>query len=297
MAKLSEFGDADALENRYVDKVIVYVEGDGDQRLFTNVVGPDVADRLEFKTPAESTGGCGFVVARVKAERQSNEKIFGLVDGETAASHGGTDALLECRRLMFALPGEPGLDGVFFLSAHEVENLILLYGGIYELIPKNVRLASQGEFDGAQVRESVLKLTKRFFVAALLKYASLHVAAVGGPMITVKGGKFVDNPPSTTALLLELKARVKAEGGDWEVYRDEMRRIIKALRLQFRAEALSAEARADHFIRLTDGKNLLLGLRKIYKQAPHDALLADALTQPPYSDRFRTELLELTQAA
>lgn len=53
---------------------------------------------------------------------------------------------------MFALPGEPGLDGVFFLSAHEVENLILLYGGIYELIPKNVRLASQGEFDGARLR-------------------------------------------------------------------------------------------------------------------------------------------------
>ena len=116
-------------------------------------------------------------------------------------------------------------------------------------------------------------------------------------MIAIKGGKFVDPGPTTMTLLFELKTRVKAEGGDWEVYRQEMKRILRSMRSQFRAEGLTLADRKDQFIRLSDGKNLLLGLRKAYTHTPAEGLLADALTAPPYADKFREELLALTKAA
>ena len=251
---------------------------------------------LSSRPPRNPRAAADSVVARVKAERQSNEKIFGLVDGETAASHGGTDALLECRRLMFALPGEPGLDGVFFLSAHEVENLILLYGGIYELIPRMSGWRPRRVRRGAGAR----------------KRAETHQAVLRRRPVEIRepprrgrgrshdhreGWKVRRQSASTTALLLELKARVKAEGGDWEVYRDEMRRIIKALSCSFaprpclpkRGPIISSGSRT--------ARTCCSACVRSINRRPHDALLADALTQPPYSDRFRTELLELTQAA
>ncbi|MGH7027487.1 hypothetical protein [Brevundimonas sp.] len=297
MANLSQIEDPDALDNRYADKIIVYVEGEGDQRLFSRIVGPDVADRLEFKTPADTTGGCSFVVSRVKAERLTNDKIFGLVDGEAAANHGATDALLDCEGSLFALPAAAGLEGVIFLSGHELENVVLLHGEIYELIAKNVSLQSMGKADAADVRKTLLALTPRFFIAALMKYASLHVGLTVGASVSVKGGVFVDPKASTVTLVRELRQQVVGGGGDWGAYKAEIGRILRRLRDRFEAEAITGEGLSDHLIRLADGKNLLLRLRKIYAGVPKDGLLADALTRPPYADHFRAELLALTQAA
>jgi hypothetical protein len=297
MANLSQIEDPDALDNRYADKVIVYVEGEGDQRLFSRIVGPDVADRLEFKTPADATGGCGFVVSRVKAERVTNDKIFGLVDGETAANHGATDALLDCDGTLFALPTVAGLEGVIFLSGHELENLVLLHGEIYELIAKNVGLSAMGKASAADMRKTLLALTPRFFIAALLKYASLYVGLTVGASVSIKGGLFVDPKASTVALVRQLRQQVVEAGGDWAMYKAEIGRILQRLRARFKAEAVTGEGVSDHLIRLADGKNLLLGLRRSCAGVPKDGLLADALTRPPYADRFRAELLALTQAA
>jgi len=287
--------DPSALLNRYLDKTIIYVEGDGDQRLFTRIVGPDVADQLEFRTPKVSGGGCSVVIKRVEDERPTNRKVFGLVDGETAVGLGGMGAFLACRKNLFNLSGVAQADGILFLAGHELENLILLHGGVCELVSKNVKLGNLGAVQAADVEETLLKLTRRFFAAALLKYAAFVAGIGGAPVVTISGGKLIEPSLRITAWIAELRDAVGHAGGDWSTYRAEAKAIFRTLTQQFDTEAMTDACRRDHFIRLADGKNLLIGLLHVYGKIG-EGILADALTKPPYSEQFRAELMALTQA-
>ncbi len=298
MPSLAEIGDIDAVENRYLDKVIVYVEGDGDQKLFTEIVGPDVADKLEFRTPAVAGGGCSAVLKRVEVERPGNAKVYGLVDGETAVMLGGVDALLHCRRHLFSLPGIAPADGVLFLAGHELENLILLHGGVCELVSRNVKMANIGTVAVTEVEQTFLKLTRRFFLAALVKYAVSVANLRGAPIVSVRGGRLVESRLSVATWLRELKAAVQGAGGDWGIYRDEAEAILERLVAQFNTETLPDIERQSHFVRLSDGKHLLVALQKSFNPTLiADGILSSALTRPPYADEFRDELLQQTKAA
>lgn len=297
MPSLDALGDPNALVNKYLDKVIVYVEGEGDQRLFTRIVGPNIADQLEFQTPATEGGGCRSVVKRVQDERPSNSKIFGLVDGETAVELGGIAEFVQCRKNLFVLPAVPPADGILFLAGHELENLILMHGGICDLVSKNVKLARLGEVEAAQVEQTLLRLTRRFLLSALLKYAAFILGIGGAPVVTISGGKLIDPNMRVSAWLGELRDAVVAAGGDWPAYRGEAKSILRSLIEQLTAEGATATVRSTHFIRLADGKNLLKGLQRHYGQNVAEGILADALTKPPYAVEFRSELLKLTAAA
>ena len=297
MPSLDALGDPSALVNKYLDKVIVYVEGDGDQRLFGRIIGPDVADQLEFQTPVTDGGGCRAVIKRVQAERLSNSKIFGLVDGETAVELGGVAEFVKCRKHLFVLPAIGRADGVIFLSGHELENLILMHGGVCELVSKNMKLAHLGDVEAAEVEETLLRLTRRFLLAALLKYAAFSLGIGGAPVVTISSGKLIDQQTSVTTWLEELRTAVVAAGGDWPAYRAEAKSILQSLIAQLDAEAATAAMKRTHFVRLADGKNLLKGLQRHYGQNIGEGILADALTKPPYATEFRSELLELTEAA
>lgn len=297
MPSLDALGDPSALVNRYLDKVIVYVEGEGDQRLFGRIIGPDVADRLEFQTPAIDGGGCRTVIKRVQDERPANNKIYGLVDGETAVELGGVQDLVGCRKHLFTLAAGGTTDGIIFLAGHELENLILIHGGVCELVSKNMKLAHLGDVEAVEVEKTLLRLTRRFLLSALLKYAAFSLGIGGAPVVTNKSGKLIDPACKVSHWLEELKQAVIDAGGDWTAYRVEAKAILQSLMQQLAAEAATPAARSTHFIRLADGKALLKGLQKHYGQSLGEGILADALTKPPYAGEFRLELMQLTGSA
>lgn len=297
MPSLASIGDAAAVDNRYADRVIVYVEGEGDQRLFSKIVSSDVRALLEFKVPNAAGSGCRVVMDRVAAERKKNPKVYGLLDGETAAVIGAMDALIEAGPHLFEIANDPATEGLIFLSAHELENVVLLHGDVCELVSKNTALAKMDAVSAADVAKTVRKLAVRFFVAALMKYASVHVGRSVPDPVMISGGHFVDGKRSAMDLLRELRTKVQAAGGDWSAYRGEMRRILLQLKTQSAARALKVGARSEELLRLADGKNLLAGLRQAHGQTPQEGLLADALTRPPYADEFTAQLLALTKAA
>ncbi len=297
MPGLDALGDPSALLNRYLDKVVVYVEGEGDQRLFARIVGPDIADRLEFQTPVTDGGGCRTVIKRVQDERPSNNKIFGLVDGETAVELGGIMDFVGCRKHLFALTSGGASDGIIFLAGHELENLILMHGGVCELVSKNMKLSHLGNVEADEVEETLIRLTRRFLLSALLKYAAFSLGLGGAPVVTNKSGKLIDANMRVSKWLDELKAAVLGAGGDWGAYRSEAKTILNSLIQQLAAEAASPAAKRSHFVRLADGKSLLIGLQRHYGQNIGEGILADALTKAPYAPQFRTELAELTALA
>lgn len=297
MPSLDALGDSSALLNRYLDKVIVYVEGEGDQRLFGRIVGPDVADRLEFQTPVTDGGGCRTVIKRVQDERPANDKIFGLVDGETAVELGGVQDLVSCRKHLFTLGTAGSAAGVIFLAGHELENLILIHGGVCELVSKNMKLAHLGDVEAAEVEQTLLRLTRRFLISALFKYAAFSLGIRGAPVVTNKSGKLIDAACKVSQWLEELKLAVIDAGGNWAAYRAEAKAILQSLIRHLAAEAATPAVRSTHFIRLADGKSLLKGLQKHYGQSIGEGILADALTKPPYASEFRLELMQLTGSA
>ena len=51
MPELSVFVDVEEMDNRYIGKCVVYVEGRDDRNVWERIVGSELADRLEFKVP------------------------------------------------------------------------------------------------------------------------------------------------------------------------------------------------------------------------------------------------------
>lgn len=295
MPDLFAVGDAEALDNRYVAKVIVYVEADEDREAYSRIAGPDVRDRLEFKTTGLGSGGWEAVRDRVKVERPTNDKVYGLVDGEAVVHFDGWEALVACDRHLFQVQ-PAAAEGMIFISSHELENLLLLYGDICGVIVKGVKLKELTKHDAAVVQAGLHKAARRFFIAAAMTYAANELRRTGVDSVVFNNGKFVDGK-SATRLLAELAAEVKAEGLSWPTLRTEIRKVLARLKARFKDEGLNPAAKAYHFIRLADGKRLLAGMRKTYQaKGPWDGHLVDQVCRAPYADAFRSELLTLTHA-
>lgn len=140
MPSLRTMPDVEELDNRYIDKCIIYVEGESDLTVWERIVGPNVADRVEFKVPQAVGSGYTLVCQRVARERQTNPRIFGLVDGEIAAVHDKIDKLIASVEPIFVLD-DPALDGILFLAEHEAENVLLRYSELPNYVLNDFSLA------------------------------------------------------------------------------------------------------------------------------------------------------------
>jgi hypothetical protein len=292
MPNLSSIDDPEALENRYVDKTIIYVEGEPDEEVFRRIVGPEIADRLEFKTP--KSGGAGYltVLNRVRNERPSNRKIYGLVDGEAAVTVGGLHVLLDCRDLIFAIPDCPEADGIIFLAGHELENVMMLYGGLVGHICNDVRLRDLNSLSEGSVTKQVLFLTRRFFNAALLKYAALQLTWLGQECSIVEAGRF-QAKCSAMSIRRDLRNKIAKQGIPWDAFSAQIYGITRHLRKHFKMEALDEKCKSMHLMRLADGKGLLTKLQSHYKSGGRwEGHLVQALTEPRFAVEFRTSLMK-----
>ncbi len=292
MADLADL-DAQALENAYLGRVVLYVEAKADAEVFRRILGPDLADRIEVQTPPDADGW-EVVKNRVTYERAAGLKTFGLLDGEAAVPITGWLPLVCCNDHVFTSAQHTGL---IFLGAHELENLLMLHGGFCEVVVDDVRLLDLVDSrTAAEVRALMTNMAQRYFLSALVKYAvlSLKAQGLGVTLPTLNRFKGKD---STVSVLREMRREIEDQGVEWGVVRTEMHAIIGRLRARFRAESPSTSAKSDHLIRLADGKGLLNGVRSVINtNARWEGHLAKNLTRPPYADRFRDLIVEATAA-
>ena len=290
MPKLSEIGNSDAVDSAYAARAIVYVEADADSDVFTSIVGMAYAHKVDFKAPRADGGGYRAVCAQVHQERTNgNQQVFGLIDGEAASSLGSLHELIAATGAIFPLSSN---DGVFCLAVHELENLMLLHGDICEFIVDDVKLGMLSTRNQAEVEKKLRNLARRFFNAAILKYAALHLAYGGNRYPAVDVQRFQQRAKSTKSIRTELKKDIVDSGLDWDIFLGQACAIVATLRRRFREEHLSREVRSFHMIRLSDGKGLMKRMRQHYGASLKiEGHLVRKLVRSKYAGEFREEIL------
>lgn len=296
MPKLSEIGNSDAVDSVYATRAIVYVEAEVDSDVFARIVGMSGAQIVDFKAPLSGGSGYIAVCAQVDHERRSgNKRVFGLIDGEAAASLGSLRELIAASAAIFPLSNH---DSIFCLADHELENLMLLYGDVCGFLVKDVVLTKLSSRDAIEVEKTLRELTRRFFFAAVLKYAALHLRYEGKHYRPVNVGRFQDKTATTKSIRIALKKEIVDSGMDWDVFRRQVLEIICTLRRRFHDENLSAEKRSFHLLRLADGKGLMYRLRSEYNASRRmDGHLVDKLVSSNYAGVLREEILTAVAGA
>ena len=290
MPKLSEIGNSDAVDSAYAARAIVYVEAEVDSAVFARIVGMGSAQEVDFKAPRIEGGGYSAVCAQVNQERgNGNFRVFGLIDGEAAVTLGSLSELIAANSAIFPLPGH---DGVYCLAEHELENLMLLYGDICGYLVSDVTLPHLSTRNRSEIEKTLRDLTLRFFIAAILKYAALHLRHGGVLYRPVDVGRFQDMTANTKSIRAALKKDIVDAGLDWDIFSDQVIAIVCELRQRFRNENLSREARSFHMLRLSDGKGLMIRLRSEYNASNRiEGHLVEKLVGSDYADIFRGEIL------
>jgi hypothetical protein len=301
MPHFSEIGDSTAVNNSYSDKIVVYVEAADDATAFYGITGHSIREYLEFLEPREIGRGAEPVIAQVRADRPTNPKVFGLVDGEVAASFDGTDQLIDCTDHFFQID-RPELAGVVFLAEYEMENILMLYGEFPELMRRDVKLR---DFDSLALEEAqarIAKVAQLFFLAALLKFASItfrHRAIQQGQAgcRTIDSGRF-QRPAKPLEILGEIRQDVENEALiSWTELKAEVRRSHHRLRNRLMDSGADRAGMQRERLRLADGKAVLTRLRADHSQHGHwDGHLLSSIGGTPFSALFRDQLLAITGA-
>lgn len=301
MPRFSEIGDSTAVNNRYADKVVVYVEAEDDVTAFYGITGKSIREYLEFLESREIGGGSESVIAQVRADRPTNPKVFGLVDGEAAATFGGTDQLIDCADRFFQID-RPELDGVLFLAEYEMENILLLYGDLPELMRRDVDFRYFNAFSLEDAQVHIAKAAQLFFLAALLKFASItfHRRAYqqGQPGCrTIDSGRFLRRG-EPAEILGEIRRDVEAEARiSWAELKAEVRRSHHRLKTRLAASGADHASSQRERLRLADGKAVLTRLKNDYsKHGRWKSHLLSSIGGTPFSVLFRERLLAITGA-
>jgi hypothetical protein len=295
MPRLSAFRDNDELDNAIADKTIVYVEGPDDVSFFNNLAGPDVRDRLEFKTPEAGTG-YHEVKKRVGELRPVNPKVHGLLDGEAAVALGLFNAFIDNSEVIFR--GDEGLiDGLMFLAEYELENLLLCHTGLARFIANDVVVAELGTRNQGEVQRTIDTLTLRYVLFSVIKFTmiALHSEARPCKGIGKIGGQFITKEVGCAHLM---RNDVQSEIGpqvEWSEFLAAMHGVVHAIRAHHRGLGFDDAAKRRDALRIADGKLLMKHVKKRYSgSGKWDGHLHGELAQSDYSDRFRDALLEAT---
>lgn len=297
MPKLSAYRDNDALDNAIAGKIIVYVEGPDDVAFFKNLAGPNIVDRLEFKTPESGTGYLD-VKRRVQELRSDNNlKVHGLLDGEAAVHLGEVDGFLDNTALLFRSEAAP-LRGLLFLSEYELENLLIRHSPIARLIKNHVPIRDLGTLEEAEIQQTIDRFGRRFYLFSLVKFAmvGLHSEERACKGVAKIGGQFLDRKQSAATVMRKTVKPQISDQLDYEEFRAAVRALAKRLRKRYDAEGLDGLGRQAQVNRIADGKEWLKHIKDRFKgNAGWDGVLHAELTQSPYCAEFRAALLAETR--
>jgi hypothetical protein len=289
MASLSAYGDPSALRNRGSDRTIFLVEGPGDKNTYERIVGPGFEADVEFRIAptAGGQGGCRAVAERVPAERATNPRVWGLVDGEVAASYDAVGDLFQCVDPVFTVAGR---DGFVFLGSHEAENLFFEHTDVCAALADHAPAAKMHLHTAGQVAGTLEILVGRFLAAALFKYASAYFHARGDTRQIISTRVFGSG--DCAEALTQVEASVTSGGGTtWQDY------LVKVCDLWRDASNIEGRlpddaAKRRWRLRVADGKELLMRLCKEHDRSA-DALeghLLAKLAETAFATRFRESL-------
>lgn len=296
MPSLASLGDGNAVANFYSDRIIFMVEGAGDLNAYERIVGPGFDADLVFKvapTP-KGAGGCQAVRDRVAEERQKNDKVFGLLDGEAAAVLNATQTLYESEEILFQIAGRSDL---IFLNVHELENLYFEHADVCSAIAHHKPVA-QLSFTPANVMASLDDNLDRFMAAAYCKYASAYFYARNeiGTLINTK----IFAHDSAREIIKILKAFVESDGKiTWTEFRDKARSLQGAGSKLVETRSYDTAQARKWKLRIGDGKELLRKLRKLHGNIG-DAVeghLLKELCESQYPAEFKARLFSLVNYA
>ncbi len=292
MISLHNMLDADDLENRYLGKAIFYVESENDANFYKQCVAIGHDEYFEFKG-LPGRGGYSAAIAKAVEERKANEMVFALVDGEAAADKtGGLSLLLSCSSKVFQVPGE-GLEGVIFLSEHELENIIIRLSDVVTFIAHDDALGDVGRKSAGGLKQELEAVIDRQFAGAVCKYASMKMNSENR-MNGCFGAVFWDQPERVT--LWKLRAAVKERTSDWKAFYVEVKAIEAALRKRF-AEGDPGLAAYER-LRLTDGKTVMKTMAHNHKVNPKwFGHLTMQIVGNAYFDQLRQEILDIAKKA
>ncbi len=288
MPALSSVGDSTTLQNLYSGRTIFLVEGPGDKNAYERIIGPGFEADVEFKVVPSGAGqgGCRAIRERVPEERKNNLRVFGLLDGEVAASVGGTTTLLSCKDPLFELNSSPGL---IFLGAHELENLYLGYADVPQAIASHASVARLHLQRPADVASSMNRLLDRYVSGSVFKYASSELHSLG----LVRGiiNTRIFGSGTRGQIKTQVRASVTSGGGTtWSAF------LAKVFAIAKEARQLLSTARADErrrwILRIADGKELLFSLRATHGNVGEavESRLLDDVCASPFAGEFRTAL-------
>lgn len=298
MPKLSEIPDVEELDNLYADKIIIYVEGTDDKAVFTELIGPNHGDQLEFKVPEESGSGYHTVRNRVFELRKRNKKIHGLLDGEAAASLGHVEEFINAKGVLFTVPVE-ALEGLYFLFENELENLLLCHVDVAEFINQNVPFGQIGVGPVDQIRADLTALSRRFYALTMLRFAAgeIHRGGKSCPQVD-DHAKLFQGPHSVATILKMLKVKIEAHGIVWIDFMTRVHAVIGAVQGPFKAPGYDNDQRVREIVRLADGKEMLKRVRTKYNNGGlnWEGLLVERLKRSDYADDFTKALLRATSA-
>ena len=290
MPNLTEIEDSDAVDSIYAARAVVYVEAEEDSEVFARLVGMHAAQKVDFKAPRSGHSGWEAVCDQVERERQSgNLDVFGLIDGDAAACLGRWRDLIDAEGVIFDLCRSRGM---LCLADHELENLLLRFGGICAYLADDVALNKLSSRAQADIEETLRRLTRRFFHAAVLRYAVQHLHHSGRRYPAVTVGRLQDSSVRTGAIRTDLKERTDRAGLDWGDFLAQVYEIKGALRGRFRKESMSTALRSVHLLRLADGKELMKKMISCYKASTKThGHLVQTLVGSEYASEFRSQIL------
>jgi hypothetical protein len=292
MPDLLSIPDAEALDNRYIDKWVIYVEGDDDESVWTRTVGRQDAERIEFKVPSHAGSGFQVVFQRVRKERPANPKIYGLVDGESAASIGSLNDFLDCRNSFFVIGGTD-FDGIVFLCDHELETLLLRHAQVSLFIVNDASIKDLGVRLQEDVDRDYVQLARRFFIAALFKYVSAELKHHDPACDLLDVGRFRSGM-GTMEVIREMKHLIDQQGGmNRADFLQRLYRIWGKVRTNMRDDGDTAEVRLQYVLRLADGKGLMVRIQSYFNMSKTwQGHLVDQFARSGFARRFRDELFE-----
>lgn len=293
MPSLSQIGSVDDVRYRYSRRTVVLVEGPGDKNAFEEIVGPGFEADIEFRVAptAAGQGGCKAVRDRVPEMRAGNLRIFGLLDGEVAASVAATTTLLECDDTMFTVTGQ---DGLIFLGVHELENLYLEWSDVPTILADHSTVARMHLHPAPAIRQSLDGLISRFIRASMYKYTSAHFHSAG-LMRNILNARIFGQGSYKAIRPTVVAAVTSGNQITWQTFVAELVNVGRAARAAFR-RATNSPARRSWLLRIVDGKELLFRLRQVHGGIGDDVegALLRAVCRSGYPDRFRAALFALT---
>lgn len=134
MPNFEQLGDSGCVDNKYLSRIILYVEGTTERTLLGPFLLNDFKAQIEVDVPSESGSGYKSVLNRVKTEREVNKDVYGMIDGDVLLLEGHFSEFIT----EFGKPkliAHPNHEGIYCLPCWEFENLL----SIQEVLPETIR--------------------------------------------------------------------------------------------------------------------------------------------------------------